>query len=377
MKSIFPKSLVLGLALFSMFFGSGNLIFPLAVGQSSGDFSVIATFGFLTTGVFVPFLGVLAMIAFDGQYLKFFQTFSSKLAFVFVFSLLLFWIPLGSAPRCVTLAYANVYQILPFQISLWLFSLFYCSLVFWLSKNQSQLLDLLGRYLTPVLLLTLSFLFLSALLSESAQIQTASLTKDAYQAFKLGLLEGYNTMDLIASFFFSATIIQRLKESENTSLSEDHLHLTLRSCLVGMLVLALVYCGLIMIASKHVSVINESPKDQLLPTLALALLGPKLSILAKICVFLACLTTSMALLDVFSEFLSQRVFQEKYSLLSMQMATTLLTYCLSILGFEGISRLSVPVFQVIYPALLVMIFIVMFKKLFKREKLLSAIAKDY
>lgn len=366
MKPSYPQSLTIGLALFSMFFGSGNLIFPLAVGQATTQSLLAGTLGFLLSGVLVPFLGVLAMIAYDGQYLKFFQTLGPRLGFLFAFLLLVFWIPLGSAPRCVTLAFANIYQDLPIELKLWQFSFLYCSCVLILCLNQKKFLELLGKYLTPLFLLTLASLMLSAYRTPADLSLEPQKSLQTTQAFTYGLLEGYNTMDLIASFFFSATIIRKLKELSNSQSSpeQDYRLLTFKSCLVGMSLLAIIYTGLIMVASQHSNLLINIPKDELLPTLAQHLLGAKFSILAKISVVLACLTTSMALLVVFSQFLQEKVLKEAVSLQTSQLITTLITFSFSILGFQGISKISVPVFKVFYPVLIFILAYTMLKKTF-------------
>ena len=142
-----PSFLMIGLALFSMFFGSGNLTFPLYIGQTAHSQWVKGLIGFLLSAVLLPFLGVLAMVIKKSNIKDFFK--NSK----FLIPILLTtWIPLGSGPRCISVAYAGVNIYFP-NFPLWLFGIFYSILIFLFIKNKKKLLDLLGYVLTPLLLL--------------------------------------------------------------------------------------------------------------------------------------------------------------------------------------------------------------------------------
>ena len=98
------KTLLSGLAMFSMFFGAGNIIFPLAVGHYAQDRTFLAVFGLLITAVAVPFIGLIAMILFEGDQKSFFGKIGQKPGFMVELLILLLLGPLGSTPRCVALA---------------------------------------------------------------------------------------------------------------------------------------------------------------------------------------------------------------------------------------------------------------------------------
>ena len=95
------SAIIIGMALFAMFFGSGNLIYPLHIGTVSQGAWPVATIGFLLAAVFLPFLGVSAMVLYKGSYDDFFNTIGKKKGFLLSLLLLTVWIPLGSAPRCM------------------------------------------------------------------------------------------------------------------------------------------------------------------------------------------------------------------------------------------------------------------------------------
>ena len=121
-----PSTLVVGLALFSMFFGSGNLIFPLGLGAHYQAYFWVCALGFVITAVILPTLGIMAMIPAHGHYDQLFtRLLSQRYSRWFFLGLLLFWIPLGSGPRCVILAHASINTYVIGTPVLWLFSLLF------------------------------------------------------------------------------------------------------------------------------------------------------------------------------------------------------------------------------------------------------------
>lgn len=337
---------IVGLALFSMFFGSGNLIFPLSIGQQGQDHYLWGLAGFVLTGVFLPFLGVLTIVMYSGDYTRFFGTLGKRLGFLAAFILLTVWIPLGSSPRCITLAYVNMKPYLG-NMTLWLFSAFYCLLLLPISYRKSRALDILGYILTPLLLLCLLIVVIQGIrYSPSFGASTIS----SVSLFQQGLLEGYNTMDLIASFFFASTIIATLREQA----SEGHVKLALKACIVGILILGIVYVGLVAVAAANAHILVGVSKDQLLARLVVELLGPELRMIATTAVVLACVTTSIALLIVYADFLVNSVFKGRISLLNGMWITSAATFGMSIQGFHGISLVTGPLLQIFYPLLILL-----------------------
>jgi len=344
------SSFTLGLALFAMFFGSGNLIFPLFLGQLAQDQWLTAGLGFGITAVIVPLAGVFAMVIFKGDYSAFFGCLGKKGGLLTIFMLLAVWIPLGSGARCAMLAYSSILPYTENPIPLWMFSAIYCSLIAFVVYKKSRMLDILGHFLTPVLLFCLGLIVAWGINFESI---IPRWTEEAGTLFVRGLTEGYHTMDLIASFFFSASIIEILRRaSHNESLS---LKKTLKASLIGAGLLAVVYAGLICLAAGNTDILQGVPKEQQLVTLAKTVLGSQLGIIASLAIFLACFTTSIALANVFTDFLAEKIFRnESTSGLSL-VITQIVTFGMSITGLEGISFVTGPLLEVFYPLLIVLI----------------------
>lgn len=354
------SSFVLGLALFSMFFGSGNLIYPLFVGQLAGEHYLSAIAGFLLAAVAIPFCGVLAMVVFKGSYTHFFSCLGKKGGLALTTILLTVWIPLGSAPRCIALAYASIASNISLP-PLWIFSIFYSLLVFVVICKKSRVLDFLGYILTPMLLACIGLLVYYGL-SSSTHFSPSDLSSTS--SLVTGLSEGYNTMDLIASFFFSSSIISLLNSSNCTR--ENPLRMTFKAGVVAMLILSIVYIGLIVVAAAHSSLLIDIPKEKLLAYLTKVILGPSMGLFAAATIFLACFSTSIALVMVFAEFLSSHAFSSSGNERLSTVITLIISFAMSIFGLSGVTFVTAPILQISYPLLLVLIVFNLTRPLVKR-----------
>lgn len=360
---------VIGLALFSMFFGSGNLIFPLFLGQIAGGEWAYASLGFFVTAVMLPLAGIVAMVLYKGDYCAFFNSLGKTGGLLAIFALLTVWIPLGSGPRCVALAYASILPYLDASPSLlWLISALYCVTVFIVVYKKSRILDVLGYILTPLLLFCLALIIGKGI--DFHALNIAPITENSFSLFFRGLTEGYNTMDLIASFFFSASVIEILRNSSQDEAGS--LLKTFKASLVGASLLALVYIGLICLATSHEGVLSNIPKEQLLVHIAKDLLGSQIGLIASLAVFLACFTTSVALATVFANFLAEKIFgKATYYPLALA-ATQIITFGMSIAGLKGITAITEPILQVFYPTLMVLIVINVGRKWLPQAEMVPA-----
>ncbi|MDP1836673.1 MAG: branched-chain amino acid transport system II carrier protein [Chlamydiales bacterium] len=358
---------VIGLALFSMFFGSGNLIFPIIVGKHAEGMYLIGTMGFVITAVLLPFAGVLTMVIFKGDYTRFFSILGKPLGFLFTFLLLSFWIPLGSGPRCITLAFAAVKTYVPF-LPLVVFSAIYSLAVFFMTYTESRVITILGKVLTPLLLLSLAVVVGAGVYFSPG---LAQVDHEAIQVFTHALIEGYNTQDLIASFFFSSAVIHILShapQEEGVTVRKSHLKLVLQASLIGIGILATVYLGLLYMGATYSAVLQETSKDSLLSQLSLYLLGPHMAFVPVIAIALACVSTSVALALVFTNFIKEVVFRDKISHVWALTMTTVVTFAMSLLGFEGISKVLGAAMQVLYPGLIGLMIVNLAIQCFRSKK---------
>src|SRR5687767_5436682 len=141
----------IGLAIFTMLFGAGNIIYPVKAGMLAGSKIYFGIFGFLLTGVVLPIVGLVSMILFDGDYKAFFARIGKVPGFLAILFCMFIIGPLLVMPRCITVPYDMLAPFFPY-ISLSVFSALFCALTFVLTYKESKLLDLLGKYMSWILI---------------------------------------------------------------------------------------------------------------------------------------------------------------------------------------------------------------------------------
>lgn len=344
-----PSSLVVGLALFSMFFGSGNLIFPLLLGVQFNNLFFIAALGFVITAVLLPTIGFLAMIPADGRYEKLFHgILDTKYSRWFFFIVLLFWIPLGSGPRCVVLAHSSIALYFQRFPPVWLFGIFYLALVYFCVDRRRSLIEVLGRFLTPALLLVIFLMVVASYIQGG--FSPSDLTP--LSVFSISVIEGYYTQDLIAAIFFSSAVVGILK---NTQLSQNAiLKKTLAGGFIAVSLLAILYFLLMSASALHSSKLVGLSGDKLVAALAQVTLGPVLGSVSALAVLLACFTTEVALVLVFADFLKSQLWPSLDQKV-VSMLTLTIIWSMSLLDFSGIMAVLAPAMQIIYPVLFLLV----------------------
>ena len=355
MKRFFKLSVTVstGLAMFSMFFGAGNVVFPLSLGRIAGDKNIFAIIGFLITAVGVPFLGLIGMILFAGNYKSFFYRIGIVPGFLLICLIVSMIGPFAAMPRCVDLSYAAIQTSFP-NLSLFVFSLIAVFLIFLFSIREGRILDILGYVLSPVLLLSLAIIIFKGL------VTTTSITASSFSSlgiFSRGLTNGYDTMDLLAVVFFSSMVLIILKNKLEAKIRSDYKQIALialKASLIGATLLGLVYFGLSFVASFQAPFLQGIDRDLLLSSLAFRILGPTFGIVASIAVALACLTTAIALAAVFSDFLRFEICGGKLGYASSLVITLVVTAIFSNLGFEGVMKIIHPMVSICYPAIIVL-----------------------
>jgi LIVCS family branched-chain amino acid:cation transporter len=357
------SALPVGLAMFSMFFGAGNIVFPIAVGKAAGNLTTYAILGLLVTAVGVPFIGLLAMILFDGDYKAFFYRIGPVPGFALILLILGMIGPFGAMPRCIALSFAAVKIYLP-GMELWLFSILSAILVYACTFDRSGMMDLLGRVMSPALLACLLIIIVKGFLVGTS---CSFVGLDSFKMFSMGFVEGYNTMDLLATGFFSHIIIVTLKETHGAKTLGDVkkvMSFTLRASIIGVTLLALVYIGMAYVASYHAKFLTGVATDELLIVLAYNIMGPIFAIIASIAIAFTCLTTVIALAAVCADFISTEFVAWKLNYWKSLLIVVVISAVFSNLGFMTIMTFLEPVLQVCYPALIVLALVNIAHKLY-------------
>lgn len=354
MKKLFQSGvLATGFAMFSMFFGAGNSIFPLLLGQKTGAMAPYAILGLILTAVCVPITGVISMIYYEGDYDKYFYRLG-RIPGALIIALLLFIVgPLVAIPRCITLSYSTMAVSAP-QIPLWGFSLASCALIYAFVSSPGRLLNLLGYVLTPLLLFGIVTIIVMGLWNPP----TAPVSDlGASEAFLAGLQEGYNTLDLMAAFFFSSVVMTSLAQQMEMGEDRDMKRLfpsVLKSSFLAGSLLAIIYAGFGLVASVYSANLSVVDTDQILGAVAHQVLGSQAGIFATITVVMACFTTEITLAQVFGTYLSEELFRGKLGYRPCLALTLALSFVVSLMGFSQIVAIFKPIIFALYPSFIVL-----------------------
>lgn len=338
-----------GFALFSMFFGSGNLVFPIMIGQESEGHYFLGAFGIILTGVLVPFLGVLGMMLFQGDLSRFFSSFGKRGTFIFSFLALSLMGPFGVLARCLTVAHGALLLILP-NASLWISSLVMCLAIYLLAVNKNRIVTLVGAVLTPFLLIAIAAIAFFGLSHETANLETSV---NSWGAFKNGFFQGYQTMDLLAAFFFSQFIIKHLHKHLSSLPEEAHiLKIFYKSAVVGGVILSSVYFILVLLGWIFSSVLVGIPPQEMLGLIAIESLGSLAAPCVCVAMVFACLTTAIVLASLFADFLRTEISHRKMGHSTSLLITLGIGFTVSTMEFAGIAKFLGPVLEIVYPALI-------------------------
>ncbi|MBP9841225.1 MAG: branched-chain amino acid transport system II carrier protein [Simkaniaceae bacterium] len=337
----------IALAIFSMFFGAGNVVFPLLLGTLSGDQNIYATAGLLLTSIGGPLIGLFGSILFEGHFRAFYERAGKWLGYFFIIVTTALLGPFAVMPRCFIVAYAAIQPFFP-SLSLPLFSLIGGILVLALTMKRHQVINLLGYILSPLLLVALFIIiikgcFFSGTVTHIEQPLVTSLMS--------GLSTGYDTMDLIAATYFSVSIWDMLKVKVHPS---HVVSTTLISGTIAGLLLGIVYVGLSHTASLHIQELSSHPPETLLVTLSYLMLGPYLGAIASLAVILACLTTVIGLALTFADILRKDFISPKLSHGATLFILIALTSLFSNLGFTQIMKIIHPAVSLCYPSIIML-----------------------
>ena len=349
------KLIPVSLVLFSSFFGAGNLLFPPLFGYLSGSNLNIATLGFFITGVGLPILGVLAIAMTGGTDLtEVAAPVNITYAKIIMFLSSMAIGPLFAIPRTAAFSYEIGIKPLfgttePWQLAV--YSALYFAFSYYVANNPSKVLNWLGKVLTPALLACLAVLFVKVLLAPSF---TPDAPQGAYleAPFLKGFQEGYNTMDLLASFLFGASTLTSIK-----TLGIDGKKMLIKTCLWAGLIAAgllaviyyfLGYAG----AESHRYLSGEfSNGAGILVATAHEYLGAGGTGILSAIIILACLTTSIGLIAAISDYF-HILFAGRLSKQTLGILIALLSFSLSNFGLDRIIKMAIPILCFLYPVMI-------------------------
>lgn len=363
--------LLVGLTLFSMFFGAGNLIFPPFLGVEAGTHTWFAMAGFLLTAVGFPILGVIAVAESGGL-----DALARRVspAFAFCFTLLIY-ISIGPAlaiPRTASTSFEMVVRPIFDSAGLLestvagvpllagsqaLYSVLFFLVAFFIALNPEKLTQRLGKCLSPLLILLILTLFVGVILNPIGDYGPVT---GAYAegAFARGFIEGYQTMDTIAALNFGLIIAMNIRAfgvtKESAVVAE-----TVKAGLIALVVFLVVYGALAHVGAQTGGSFSGLENGaQTLTQAAAHLFGPAGAVVLGLIFFIACLNTCVGLLSCCSNYFRGLIPAPGYT--GWVAIFAILSMIVSNAGLTLILKVSVPVLVAIYPLALVLIVLALF-----------------
>lgn len=348
---------VVGFALFAMFLGAGNLIFPPTLGHIVGNAWLQGFLGFFVTGVGMPFLGIVAMSKCGGSI----EVFAGKIhpLFAKAFGAIIVIIigPLFAVPR--TAATTHEIAVLPFfpNVSPIVTTVVFFGVVLLVLLTPNDVLDKIGKYLTPFLLLVLSIIIIKAIVSPIS----VPTEKNESFAFLRGFKEGYQTMDALGSTIVAILIISGIK-ARGYNKANGLVSMSIMAGLVAVIGLGIVYGGLLYIGASAGNAIPDNlSRVEFLVACIQNLLGSNGHIILAISIGLACLTTAIGLISTAGRFFEE-LFQKKISYKTLVIIFCLISSFIATLGVDPIVQFAVPILEIMYPVCIVLIFMNLFSE---------------
>ena len=340
----------------TMLFGAGNLIFPPMLGYETNSTWLITIIAFVITGVGFPFLGIISVSIVGNNMDDFANRVSPIFSKIFAIISILTIGPMLAIPRTGATAYeiTFLYNGLDSPIYKYAYLILYFAIVILFSLRASKVIDRVGKILTPILLILLILIIIKGIFATDLYINS-----DTYpHAFKRGFLEGYQTMDTIASIAYAGIILKSIKNGRNLDRKQEFSFL-IKAGLVAIGSLAIIYIGFAFIGAKMHSVLVTEDKIELLVKMTSHLLGKYGTIILAVCVAGACLTTAIGLVATVGEYFSN-ITKVKYE--TIVILTVFSSFLLSILGVESIIKIAVPILVLIYPVIISLIILNIFHK---------------
>lgn len=364
MKVKFKDSLVIGFALFAMFFGAGNLIFPPLLGVVSGTkwFTSFAAFLFADGGL--ALLGVIALTRTDGDMEALF-TRAGRFIGVLIGSLMILCIgPFLAIPRTAATTYEiGIKPTIGTGLSPIIFAIIFFAIVLVLTIKPSKVVDIVGAFLTPALLICLAVLIIKGVVSPLGQPLERTLVDNLAVN---GINEGYQTMDAMASCIFAGIVISSIRQKGYTERSVM-VKATIVAGIVAVIGMAFVYGGLTYLGATVSPIYdNTVERTALIVSITEGILGGTGKVILAIIVALACLTTAIGLSSSCGNYFSQ-LTKGKLKYEAIVVAVCVFSAVVSNFGVDKIIAIAAPILGMIYPAVVAFIFLGMINDKIKND----------
>lgn len=347
------QTILVGSLIFGLFFGAGNLIFPAGLGRDAGSSVTIATIGFLITAVGLPIVGLIASaLARATTLVELLTPVARWYAIAYTCALYLTIGPLFAIPRTATVSYEIGIAPLLSQgmqtMGLIVFTLVFFGVTGLAALRPGKLLDYVGRYLTPIFLVLLAGLIVAAIVKPMSHDLAAPVKEYASAPLAKGLLDGYNTMDALASLAFAIVVIEairRLGVNDPGRIAAT----VAKSGVVAVIGMSVIYGALAYIGATSIGAMAQAKNGgAILAGVSAHYYGGAGQLLIAAIVLVACLKTAIGLVTACAEMFAT-MFPKSLSHRAWAMLFTVVSLVIANFGLEAIMALSVPVLMFLYP----------------------------
>ncbi|MBF1049146.1 MAG: branched-chain amino acid transport system II carrier protein [Peptostreptococcus sp.] len=348
----FKDIVVIGFALFAMFFGAGNLIFPPFLGVISGTKWFVSFMAFLFADGGLALLGVIAATGTQGDMMAFFGRAGKKLGIVIASLTILCIGPFVAIPRTAATTYEiGIVPNFGHSLSPIVFAIIFFVIVLVLTIKPSKVVDIIGAFLTPVLLICLAVLIIKGIVSPLGAPLDRTLVDNVFIS---GINDGYQTLDGMAGAVFAGIVIASVKQKGYTE-KKVLVKATILAGIVAVVGLALVYGGLTYLgATVSPQYDNTVERTTLVISITQAILGGPGKVILGLVVGLACLTTAIGLTSACGNYFSD-LTEGKLKYEVIVVVVCVFSAIISNFGVDKIIQIAAPLLYMMYPAVVTLI----------------------
>lgn len=352
--------IICGFALFAIFFGAGNLIFPPYLGIVAGDRWYVAMFAFLLSDPVLPILGVIVTAKLGGRADDLGKRVSHKFSKLVGIVTILTIGPFFAIPRTGATTHEIFIKPLFPSVPIWVSCLVFFAITLYITLNPGKVIDIIGKYLTPTLIIILTIIVIVSIVNPPGQM----VKTEATSLFSRGFSEGYQTMDALGAPLMAGIVITDLIRRGYTDKAVQF-KAAVRSGMVAFVLLALVYGGLTYAGATVGQHFNaDSERTAILIGMVELMLGNVGKVIMGIAVALACLTTSSGLASICGNFF-ESISNGKLKYKQVIYVAVAISLGISLLGVDNLIAIAVPILSAIYPVIIVLIVMSIFDEKIK------------
>lgn len=344
------SNLIAGFALFTMFFGAGNMILPLLLMQKNNGAWLSASVGFILSAVLVTFLGLCSSIV-SGNIKNFFAPLGVKLSFIVQLVLICIEGPFGVVPRCMIVSLGSIESTFG-KVPNVMFYIFSYVVIYFMALNKKRIISIIGKFLTPIMLICLLVVCITTYYTKGfASIESQDLSLAVlYEGLKIG----YLTYDLPGAIYFAPiALVYLIGEAET---KRDKMLNGLKVSILCVLMLLIVYGVFFYLGLAYHEEIAFIAPEMILPTIIKSTMGSASHVIFTLFIYLACLTTAVAAISIWTDFILEYLPSKIKTEINAQKIilsiSLMIALVVSMNNFTGFIALLMPILNIIYPMLI-------------------------